>query len=209
MRLFIAVIICMFINTFLIFAGGGSLWVTAEPGLRMREAPNEKAKKIVTIPYGEEVIFIEETGDEITVSGATGRWTRIEWNGKTGWVFGGFLSDNDQASEGYIPDESDIYGDWMEYSDDGLYCQDFGYTFNMDYTVEFYGEEGVKGTWDFENMTIYMIMDYYWQHDESGPHHCKDMVRLVILEFNDDSMLVKRLFENSQEGLSILLKKVF
>lgn len=54
----------------------------------MRETPDERGKKIVTIPYGERVTLIEETGKDITISSATGKWTKVEWNGKESWVFG-------------------------------------------------------------------------------------------------------------------------
>jgi len=68
-----------------------SRWVTADVGLNMRDSPNLKAEKISLIPYGEKVLLIEETGDLITISGATGKWSKIKWKGKIGWVFGGFL----------------------------------------------------------------------------------------------------------------------
>jgi hypothetical protein len=69
-----------------------SRWVTAESGLRMRESADLKAKTIATIPYGDEVILLEEKGDEITISGATGKWSKIQWKEKQGWAFGGFLT---------------------------------------------------------------------------------------------------------------------
>jgi hypothetical protein len=67
-------------------------WITADAGLNMRDAPNLNAKKIGLIPYGEQVLLIEETGNPITISGATGKWSKIKWKGKMGWVFGAYLA---------------------------------------------------------------------------------------------------------------------
>ncbi len=69
-----------------------SRWVTADVGLNMRVSPELKAKKIGLIPYGEQVLLMEETGNLITISGATGKWSKIKWKGKIGWVFGAYLT---------------------------------------------------------------------------------------------------------------------
>ncbi|MBN2077389.1 MAG: SH3 domain-containing protein [Spirochaetes bacterium] len=69
-----------------------SRWITADKGLRMREAPSETAKIIILIPHGSEVSFLEEQGREMTIGGAKGKWTKISWKGREGWAFGGFLS---------------------------------------------------------------------------------------------------------------------
>jgi len=71
-----------------------SRYVTAKGGLRMREKPDTNASVLETIPEGEKVEFIEETGNDMTISGATGKWSKIKWRDKTGWGFGGFLSSN-------------------------------------------------------------------------------------------------------------------
>jgi uncharacterized protein YgiM (DUF1202 family) len=91
-------------------------WVTADVGLNMRAAPDLKAEKIGLIPYGEKVKLIEETGDRITISGATGKWSKVQWKGKTGWVFGGFLIGE---SSGITP------ADWKVYKN-----SKFGYRFS-------------------------------------------------------------------------------
>src|SRR4030042_2221892 len=96
MKYFFTLITFIFINVFLIYSKENSRWITAGQGLYMREAPDEKSKKIETIPYGKEVTFIEESGEDVTMLNTTGKWTKIEWNGKKGWVFGGFLNDEPQ-----------------------------------------------------------------------------------------------------------------
>lgn len=69
-----------------------SRWITAEKGLRMREAPSETAKIITLVPQGTEVTFIGEDDREMTIGGAKGKWTKVSWQGREGWAFGGFLS---------------------------------------------------------------------------------------------------------------------
>ncbi len=66
--------------------------ITSEGGLRMRDAPDITGSKIAVIPRGEIVELLEETGEMITISGITGKWSKVKWKNRTGWVFGGFLS---------------------------------------------------------------------------------------------------------------------
>lgn len=80
-------------------------YVTAKGGLRMREKPDTGAAVVDTVPEGEAVEFLEETGNDVTISGATGKWSRIKWKGKSGWGFGGFLSAQVKpAGGGALPD---------------------------------------------------------------------------------------------------------
>lgn len=65
--------------------------VNARGGLRMRMSPSIEAEYMLTIPHGTSVTFIEEQRDEVQVTGVQGKWTKVTWNGNTGWVFGGFL----------------------------------------------------------------------------------------------------------------------
>lgn len=66
--------------------------ISADVGLRMRSAPSLKAEKLGVIPYGEQVILLEERGAVVEIAGANGRWSRVRWRDREGWVFGGFLS---------------------------------------------------------------------------------------------------------------------
>lgn len=65
--------------------------VNARGGLRMRMSPGIEGEYMLTIPHGSSVAFIEEQREEMQVTGVPGKWTRVTWNGNTGWVFGGFL----------------------------------------------------------------------------------------------------------------------
>jgi hypothetical protein len=82
-------------------------YIATKGGLRMREKPDASAKQVGLVPEGEKVVFLEETGSDITISGATGKWSRVKWGDKTGWVFGGFLSgeitlNSDKLNEHFI-----------------------------------------------------------------------------------------------------------
>lgn len=67
-------------------------YISSKDGLKMRENPDTSGKQIAIIPEGDKVLLLEESGNEISISNITGRWSKVKWNDKTGWVFGGFLS---------------------------------------------------------------------------------------------------------------------
>jgi len=66
--------------------------VQAAAGLTMREEPGTSGKSILIIPNGSTVKVIEKGTTEETISGKTAFWYKVDWNGKKGWVFGGFLA---------------------------------------------------------------------------------------------------------------------
>lgn len=74
-------------------------YVMAAGGLRMRDAASAKGKKLGTIPEETAVEVIEETGKPLTISDKTGKWTKVKWDGKEGWVFGGFLVTKKELEE--------------------------------------------------------------------------------------------------------------
>jgi hypothetical protein len=59
--------------------------------LKIRQEPTQTAKQIGLAPKGSTLELLEEIGDEITISGATGKWSKVKYKGKTGYAFGGFL----------------------------------------------------------------------------------------------------------------------
>ena len=73
--------------------GGKYRWVRAKGGLSLRVSPATNAKRIRIIPDKAKVRFLGEAGSELTLSGRFGRWSRVNYRGKNGWVFGGFLSE--------------------------------------------------------------------------------------------------------------------
>jgi hypothetical protein len=70
----------------------GVRYVAVKDGLNMREEPSPTGKKMLTIPYRQEVLKLEEKPESFTIDKTEGKWTKVTWQGKTGWVFGGFLS---------------------------------------------------------------------------------------------------------------------
>ena len=71
--------------------------VAARSGLNLRDKPDTSGKRIAAIPQGERVEFLEETGNEVKIGNATGKWSRIKWREHTGWAFGGFLGNERDA----------------------------------------------------------------------------------------------------------------
>jgi len=86
-----------------------SLYVWAVSGLNMRTTPDLKSRKIVTIPYGNQVRIIETAKDssmlEVVLQKETssnnktipailikGSWCKVQYKNNTGYVFDGFLS---------------------------------------------------------------------------------------------------------------------
>ncbi len=67
-------------------------WVKAAGGLRLRDRPSADGRIVFVIPDFSEVNVLEETGDIITISGASGKWSRVRYKDETGWAFGGFLN---------------------------------------------------------------------------------------------------------------------
>lgn len=69
-------------------------WVGSKAGLNMRERPDVKGKVITSIPLLSKLELVEEKDGRETIDGITGNWARITWNGKTGWVFNGYLENS-------------------------------------------------------------------------------------------------------------------
>ncbi len=77
----------------------GLRYVAVKDGLNMREEPSPTGKKMLTIPYRQEVQKLEEKPESFTIDKTEGKWTKVSWQGKTGWVFGGFLSSSSPVVE--------------------------------------------------------------------------------------------------------------
>ncbi len=70
--------------------------VSAASGLNMRTVPGGQGQVIKTIPFGEQVMLVNdenELGYEERVDWIDGRWILIEHDGEIGYVFNGFLTD--------------------------------------------------------------------------------------------------------------------
>lgn len=66
--------------------------VEADKGLTMREEPGVSSKAIAVIPNGSTVEILKKGDKKETIGDKTSAWFQVAWNGKKGWVFGGFLN---------------------------------------------------------------------------------------------------------------------
>jgi hypothetical protein len=68
-------------------------YVSAKSGLRMRDSPQLSGKKLSTIPYNAPVSVLEKLDGMVYLADTFGEWTKVNYKGEVGWVFGGYLSD--------------------------------------------------------------------------------------------------------------------
>tara|TARA_R110001632_G_scaffold50261_4_gene125440 strand:- start:1043 stop:1831 length:789 start_codon:yes stop_codon:yes gene_type:complete len=82
-------------------------YVNAASGLSLRASTNLKSKKILTLPYGSQVKHLSApTHTSMTIEGVSGNMVEVEYQGATGFVFNGYLSDlapplQDESIEDY------------------------------------------------------------------------------------------------------------
>lgn len=65
--------------------------------LALRVAPGRKSNFIRAIPYGATVEVLDRFGPDDMARGVEGKWYKVAYRGKTGWVFGGFLREVGEA----------------------------------------------------------------------------------------------------------------
>jgi hypothetical protein len=85
-------------------------YVNAETGLRLRNGRDVSSVVLQLIPFGERVQVLETTADEVTIDGVRGAWCRIDWNGKTGWAFGGFLAEQVEITPEFVRSQITVFG---------------------------------------------------------------------------------------------------
>lgn len=108
MKRILCSLILFLIFIFITFTAGTApenlRYAGAKAGLVMRETPDTSGKKIALIPLDDEVTLLEEKGESVTIAGKSGKWSKVTWKDKTGWVFGGFLKkDEDYAEMPVVP----------------------------------------------------------------------------------------------------------
>ncbi|MBL8021177.1 MAG: SH3 domain-containing protein [Leptospirales bacterium] len=70
--------------------------VAAPTGLILRSAPATSAAVVGTIPFRKELKVIETSAEKVKIEGIEAPWQKVSYEGKEGWVFSGFLT-NDAA----------------------------------------------------------------------------------------------------------------
>lgn len=66
-------------------------YVSTKSGLFMRSEASTSGKKLGLIPYAAKVKVLEKKSETQTISGATGKWMKVQYHKQEGWAFGGFL----------------------------------------------------------------------------------------------------------------------
>ncbi|MEQ9229850.1 MAG: SH3 domain-containing protein [Cyclobacteriaceae bacterium] len=89
-------LICMF--AFQPVQEAKTKYVSAKSGLRMRDRPELSGEKLSTIPYNASVSAVENIEGMVFLADTYGEWTKVIYNGEVGWVFGGYLSDVQPAT---------------------------------------------------------------------------------------------------------------
>lgn len=67
----------------------------------MRKESNLNSEIICTIPFKDKVEIITKSNENIKIDNISGNWEKILWNGKSGWVFNGYLKEK-QKSDPYV-----------------------------------------------------------------------------------------------------------
>ncbi|WP_165779495.1 SH3 domain-containing protein [Leptospira harrisiae] len=80
-----------------------NLYVTANESLSLREEPSVFSKVILTLPRGTLVKSLDEIDKQITITEKNGKWTKVEVYEITGWVFGGYLSEEKPPEKPLLP----------------------------------------------------------------------------------------------------------
>lgn len=88
---FIALVAALFL-----FNCGPHPRVSAPAGLILRAAPAASAAALATIPFRTELKVIETSEEKVKIEGIEAPWQKVSYEGKEGWVFSGFLT-NDAA----------------------------------------------------------------------------------------------------------------
>ncbi|MBN1798461.1 MAG: SH3 domain-containing protein [Spirochaetales bacterium] len=70
-------------------------WVSADAGLKLRSGPGTDYDTLDVIPYAEKVQLLEEEQEAVAIGGVQGKWGKVRWNKNEGWVFGGFLTEEE------------------------------------------------------------------------------------------------------------------
>ena len=69
--------------------------------LTLRDSPDINGQKVDLLPAKAKVEILKTTEKEIKVKGKSGKWVKIKYNNKVGWVFDAFLSEI-ESIEDYI-----------------------------------------------------------------------------------------------------------
>lgn len=100
----------------------GHQWynVSAPSGLILRADPSRSAKKLDAVPFGEQVLGCRTTSVEEIIEGKSGRWIKVSWAEKSGYLFGGFLTETTVPNIRMVIPNAGVDSQWgcMEFPPD-------------------------------------------------------------------------------------------
>ncbi len=67
-------------------------FVSSPHGLNLRSKPGTKSKRILILPFSAKVKVLKSKGKTTFFAERYGKWVNVDYSGKRGWVFSGFLS---------------------------------------------------------------------------------------------------------------------
>jgi len=161
---------------------GTTLYVTERSGLKLRGDKNISSAVIALMPYRDGATLIEESGEPVRLMGASGKWCRVEWDGKTGWAFSGFLSPHAPKAD---PEDAFV-GEWNVVSET---YPGGNYTLlrNGTFTAKKEGEAYITGTWKYVPTESGASMDMTWHPGEKSTGIPSGVSRLEIKPNADNS----------------------
>ena len=65
--------------------------VTAKSGLNLRRNYSKYSEVITIIPFGENVEILDKNGKSEFISNRLENWFEVSYNGKVGWIWGGYV----------------------------------------------------------------------------------------------------------------------
>jgi hypothetical protein len=159
------------------------MYVDAGAGLRMRSSADTGAAVILTIPNGSQVTVLEIAEPQIEISGKTGRWTKVQYQGKEGWVFGGFLSQAAPSSS--LRDRLVQQGlDLNDFSSAdraesaGNLCTGFRMAFHEDGTFVAQGPDSCSGTYTISGDGVALQYNYKYETGDIN-YNCPGMTAQI------------------------------
>ena len=200
--------------------------VTTPDGLNVRGEPSTSGEKLFTLKYKTRVYAKEpEEIHKAVIDGFNDYWREIEYNGKSGWVFGAYLDTlkpmffedktiSHQNITGLIP------GEWRAIQDprnnsyaksiiahadfiSGMYLPGKHYSFDWDNTYFMGLEEtsfGGEGIWKSDGKMLYLTSNYYG--DDSNESTEGDDVEYSI-HFKNKNIMVLTETQNNEEDMFI------
>jgi len=141
---------------------GKIMYINSPNGLRVRSEPSLNGSILGTLLYGENIVIQEKNNVAVTIDGINNYWYKIikGWT-VSGWVFGGYLSEN-------LPSNAPIIsGSWEDKNNRRVM-----YRFYMDYNYWIIRKEsggGRTGKWELSGNILTLIEESYEYEDLSIP----------------------------------------